>query len=340
MADGYQSDTTLSTHFFAGLKHPRRLALVVPFWYGTAMQQTRYVLAVDGGGTKTEAALHGPDATLLARARSGPCNLYQDAEGGLRAVEDVWLACCRLAGLDPDALAPSTCVSAGLAGVNATGAADSFHRSFAGFGARRLSSDGYTALIGAFDGRAGALLSIGTGVVAFRLDDRGRFRMLSGWGFPAGDRGSGAWLGFRLIGDWLEVLDGYGPADADHPLWQEAASLAGERRDAILRWLKTSPPAAFATLARPIIAAAEARDPYARSLLDEAAGHHARLARALAPTATEPLVLGGGLAAIFAGAIERAVGAEAFAGDRAPSPLHGAWLIGTGSVAPEFPEAG
>jgi glucosamine kinase len=313
---------------------------VVSFWYGVVMDQTRYVLAVDGGGTKTEAALHEPDGTLLARTRSGPCNLYQDAEGGLRAVQQAWEACCREAGLDPATAPASTCLSTGLAGVNASGAADSFHRRFAGFAARRLSSDGYTALIGAFDGRAGALLSIGTGVVAYRLDGRGRFRMLSGWGFPAGDRGGGAWLGFRLIGDWLEALDGYGPADADHPLWQDAAGLVGHRRDAILRWLKTSPPAAFATLARPIAAAAEAGDDYARSLLEEAASHHARLARALAPTAAEPLVLGGGLAPVFAEAVARAVGAEAFARDRAPSPLHGAWLIGTGSAPPEFPEAG
>jgi glucosamine kinase len=301
------------------------------------MPSITHILAVDGGGTKTEAALHDRAGTLLARARTGPCNLYQDAEGGLRAVEAAWHACCTAAGLDPDRAAAATCLSAGLAGVNAGGAAERFHAAFAGFAQRRLSSDGYTALIGAFDGAAGALLSIGTGVVAYRLDAAGRFRMLSGWGHPAGDRGGGAWLGLRLIGDWLEALDGYGPAPADHPLWQEAAARIGGERAAILAWLKAARPGDIASLARPIVDAAAAGDAYARGLIDEAASHHRRLARALAPSADEPLVLGGGLAPVFALPIAAALPPGAVARERRPSPLRGAWLIGTGRATAELP---
>lgn len=302
------------------------------------MQRVTHVLAIDGGGTKTGAALHAISGTLLASARTGPCNLYQDAEGGLRALREAWLACCHAAGLDPTRLAPSTCLSAGLAGISARGAAERFHAAHAGFAARRLSSDGYIALIGAFDGAAGALLSIGTGVVAYRLDRAGRSRMLSGWGHPAGDRGGGAWLGLRLAGDWLEARDGYGPLPAGHPLGDAVAGRIGVERTAILDWLRAARPGELAALARPVVDAAAAGDPYARDLVAAAAAHHVRLARALAPTAAEPLVLGGGLAPVFAAAIGQAIGGDALARDRQPSPLHGAWLIGAGRAAPELPQ--
>ena len=301
------------------------------------MTSPAYVLAVDGGGTKTEAALLTQDGRELARARTGPCNLYQDPAGGLTAVRVAWEHCRAAAGLGGNAES-ETCLSAGLAGVSAAGADSRFRTAFAGFAQRRLSSDGYVALLGAFEAAPGALLSIGTGVVAYRLESSGAFRMLSGWGFPAGDRGGGAWLGFRLIADWLESRDGYGLLPADHALAERAAELVGKRRDAILDWLRRARPGDFAALARPIVELALAGDGYARGLLQEAAGHHARLARALAPTPAEPLVLGGGLAPFFAEAVTRHLPAGCVASDRQPSPLRGAWLVGTGRARPEFPE--
>ena len=97
-----------------------------------------------------------------------------------------------------------------------------------------------------------------------------------------------AWLGFRLVGDWLESRDGYGVLAADHVLAGAAAELVGGRRDKILDWLRRAKPGDFAALARPIVEQATDGDAYACGLLDEAAGHHARLARALAPTPAEP----------------------------------------------------
>jgi glucosamine kinase len=302
------------------------------------MSRVTHILAVDGGGTKTEAALFSRAGEELARARTGACNLYQDPAGGIEAVAGAWKACCAVVGLDPSHSAAATCISAGLAGVNATGAAARFHRAFGGFAERRLSSDGYTALLGAFEAAPGALLSIGTGVVAYRLHGDGSFRMLSGWGFPTGDRGGGAWLGFRLVGDWLERRDGYGPLPAGHPLQDVVEGLVGARRDAILGWLKSALPGELARLARPVVEAAEAGDAYARSLLDAAARHHLELVEALAPSEGEPLVLGGGLAPVFLSRIETALGPTRIARDRTPSPLRGAWLVGVGQAAPEFTE--
>ncbi|MEZ5865460.1 MAG: hypothetical protein R3D25_15850 [Geminicoccaceae bacterium] len=97
--------------------------------------------------------------------------------------------------------------------------------------------------------------------------------------------------------------------------------------------------AEFASLAPLVVETAAAGDPHARSLLDEAAGHRVSLARALAATATEQLVLAGGLAEIFRAPVAAALGPALDQSGRVPSPLDGALLIARGLSPAEFPEA-
>lgn len=297
------------------------------------------VFAVDGGGTKTAARLLAAGSgEVLAEVRAGPCNLHRDPDGGLAEVGAAWARACGLAGLAPGPAAGRTRLSAGLAGVNAADAPARFRAAFAGFAARHLSSDGYTALVGAFAGAPGGLVSIGTGVVAYRLRAGGPARQHGGWGFPAGDLGGGAWLGLRAVGDWLEGLDGFAAADQPAPLRAAIAARLGEGRPAVLAWLRVAGPADFGGFAPAVVEAASAGDPYAACLLDEAAGHVARLAAALEPTVAEPLVLAGGLAPALASRLAAVLPPDAIAPDRTPSPLHGAWLIALGRARPEFPE--
>lgn len=302
------------------------------------MAGERYILAVDGGGTKTRAALAPWDGARVVEAVGGPCNLYQDPVGGLAEIRALWQRLCAEAGLEPASAAAATVVSAGLAGTSAPGSGELFRAELGDFKARHLSSDGYVALIGAVEGRPGALLAIGTGVVGFRLHASGEHRQLGGWGFPIGDRGGGAWLGLRALGDWLERLDGYG-ADAESALWPLLESRLGSAPSAILAWLKGARPAEFASLAPLVVETAAAGDRHARSLIDEAAGHHVRLAQALAATAAEKLVLGGGLAEVFRAPIAAALGPALEGSGRAGSPLDGAFLIARGHSPAEFPEA-
>ena len=72
------------------------------------MQRVANVLAVDGGGTKTVAALLSVDGRELARCRVGPANLYRDPVAGLAALRAAWEEACALAGLAPAAAANTT----------------------------------------------------------------------------------------------------------------------------------------------------------------------------------------------------------------------------------------
>lgn len=300
------------------------------------MREARYVLAVDGGGTKTAVALLDRGGRELATARAGPANLYREPGAGLAAIHEAWRAACAAAGLDPLAVAPSTVVSAGLAGIGGEAQRRAFQAAFAGFAGRRLSGDGYTAFVGAFGAGAGALLLVGTGVIAYRRRAAGGpLQARGGWGFPVADRGSGAWLGFRLVGDYLGRLDGC--ATPASPLWGEVEARLGREREPILAWLAGARAADFAALAPAIVGAAEAGDPLGESLLAEGTAHLLELAAALRPTASAPLCLGGGLAAAYRPRLAAALGPALLPATARPDPIRGAWLVARGEVPPEFP---
>jgi glucosamine kinase len=162
--------------------------------------------------------------------------------------------------------------------------------------------------------------------------------VLSGWGFPVADRGSGAWLGLRLVAEYLDWLDG-AAAIPSSTLWPTAEERLGREREGILAWLKDTRAADFAALAPAVVAAAQAGDPLGTALLAEGAGHLHCLARALEPTPEAPLALGGGLAEIYRRGLLAELGAAALVpAARHPDPIQGAWLVATGQVPPEFPD--
>jgi glucosamine kinase len=291
------------------------------------------VLALDAGGTGTRAELRTRAGTLLARAEVGPGNLFQNRAGALAATRAAWEACCAAAELDPAALAPATCFSAGYAGLTAAGAPADVRAACADFAAVRLSSDAYTALTGAFEGGPGALLVIGTGSVGCVRDPDGAVRQLGGWGFPAGDPGSGAWIGLQLIGAWLEWQDGIGEESA---LWGAVSAALPRERSAILDWMRQARSGDYGALARGLPEAVAAGDVVALEIAERATFHLLRLARGLTARPGTLLALIGGLAPFFAPRLEAGLPPGILAQDRPPSALHGAFLVGIGRVEPEF----
>jgi glucosamine kinase len=301
------------------------------------MSQLAHVLAVDGGGTKTVAVVFTVAGQELARCRVGPANLYRDPVAGLATIAAAWQQACALAGLSPADTATNTVVSAGLAGASGEAQRRAYAAAFQDFAARRLSGDGYTAFVGAFGNRPGGLLSIGTGVVAFRRAVGRGAEVLSGWGFPVADRGSGAWLGFRLAAEYLDHLDAAATM-AGSPLYARAEAAFGRGRDQVLSWLAAARAADFAAFAPAIVEAAGAGDPLGQALLDEGGAHLLRLARALQPTPGTPLCLGGGLADVYRTRIEAAFPDATLPASCKPDPIRGAFLVATGEVPPEYPD--
>ena len=303
------------------------------------MSRVDHVLAIDGGGTKTAAALLTWTGELVASVRVGPANLYRDANAGLAEIGRAWAELCEQAHLSPDFLAPRTVISAGLAGASGAEQRQAFAAACSVFAARRLASDGYIGYLGVFGPAPGALLSIGTGVVAFRRVPGGKPEIRSGWGFPVADRGSGAWLGLRLAAEYLDQLDAASPWP-ESILWPSLAATLGREREGVLLWLKNARAAEFAAFAPEVVAAAAAGDPVGEALLAEGTEHLLRLARAAVAGTGGHLCLGGGLASAYRRRLQARLDVSLLPEETRPDPLRGAWLIATGEVEPEYGDIG
>jgi glucosamine kinase len=124
---------------------------------------------------------------------------------------------------------------------------------------------------------------------------------VSGWGFPAGDEASGAWMGLRAANHLQQVLDGRMPANAfaaDVALACGAADNAdpAQARDAVQNWLAKATQTQYAQLARTVLRHGES-NPTANAILLEAGREVERMANALDPGGALPIALCGGLGA-------------------------------------------
>lgn len=264
-----------------------------------------YLVGVDGGGTKTLVRLARAGAAsghgVLAQAAGPGSALRNGAAAAWRAIEATIADAFANAGLplpSPQQLA----VGVGIAGYNVAQWASEFRAAAPAYGALEIANDGVATLLGAHEGRPGAVIAVGTGTIGIASDLDGSQRVVDGWGFPTGDDGSGAWMGMRAVHHAQQALDGRaarGPlTEAVLALCREenAADDARSERDALLDWLALADQAAFARVARQVVAHA-AGDAAARGILQAAAAEIALMAEALDPARRLPLALCGGLAA-------------------------------------------
>ena len=259
-------------------------------------------VTVDGGASGCRLAAFGADGALRARAVDGPASLTLGEVQAWRHIARGLRTLAGELGLPPDWLPPVLCL--GLAGALQRERRERFIALLPASIECRLVTDGHAQLLGACGGEPGACLAVGTGSVLHWLDGEGRDGMAGGWGFPAGDEGSGAWLGLRAVGAYLRARDeGHLALSSGSPLAAPGSLFAAlEKRigtdvSSVQSWSTRTVSTELASLAPLVVAAAERGDPVAASLLDEGAVRCAALF-AIAPPDV-PLYLVGGLAAVY-----------------------------------------
>ncbi len=248
----------------------------------------KYLLGVDGGGTGTRVLLATRGGAVLAQANAGPSALGQGVAAAWRNILDGVQQAFALAELPvPDW---SDCaLGAGLSGVHHQPWADEFVAANPGFAHLAVENDAYIALLAAHRGLPGAMVAAGTGSVGEALYADGTRRQVSGWGFPVGDEGSGAWLGLRAMSHAQEVMDRRLPGGL---LATRIHQICGTHRDALQAWCAAAGQNEYAQLA-PTVFESAAKDSVAEALLAEAAAAIERMATALDPQATLPLAVCG-----------------------------------------------
>ena len=231
----------------------------------------RYVVGIDGGGTKTTAAVVGEDTTLVASATSGPSN---------RRSAGMESASANIAEAVTAALQKASVTLGGLAGICMC---------LAGFDtdldlsvpqrALRILDFGGPAIfendvVGAWaavtGGEAGIVAIAGTGATSLGMNARGEFWRTDGWDYVLGDAGSGYRIGLEGIHEAMKMLDGrreptslalqmsecYGVDDAPAMRRLADSGSLGKLR--------------IADFARHVSEAADAGDPVAREILARA----------------------------------------------------------------------
>ena len=274
-----------------------------------------FLVGVDGGGSGTRALLARPDGAVIGDGQAGPSGLSRGIAPAWQAIESATLRAFESAGLRP-ADWRDCALGAGLAGASHQPWHDAFLAANIGFARIALDHDSFTMLLGAHGGGPGAIVAAGTGSVGEALRADGSRRTLGGWGFPIGDEGSGAWLGWHAVRHAQAALDGRASAG---PLARHVWQVCGGDHGALLEWCRSAGQFEYAQLA-PAVFGAEGDDVHAAALLASAVTELEALALALDPEGALPLAVSGSVgrrlaprfsAALRSRCVELAQGADA-----------------------------
>ncbi|GAB3268808.1 glucosamine kinase nucleotide-binding domain-containing protein [Chitinimonas naiadis] len=249
-----------------------------------------YLIGVDGGGTGTRVVVADRDGRELMRTQGGPSGLGLGITPAWQAIQTTTGSAFAELGLT---FSPINCaIGLGLAGVHNATWAQAFLDAAPGFGRIALDTDGFTTLLGAHAGQPGAIVAVGTGTIGEAWFGGADKRTASGWGFPSGDEGSGAWIGMKAAQVAQKAFDGRAPRGA---LADAVIAHFGQSVDAAFTWLGQATQTTYAQLT-PLVIQTAAQDTVADTILTQAGVEIAAIADALDPQHTLPLALCGGLA--------------------------------------------
>jgi len=174
---------------------------------------TDLYLGVDGGGSKTAAAVVDASLHILGEGTAGPSNFLR--VGMTSAVDEL-----RKAVLQAALAASVDFTTIRYCYLGVAGADHPRHRAALVAELRHffprdnftVDSDARIALTAAVGPGAGIVVIAGTGSVAFGRNEAGREARSGGWGPTLGDEGSGYSIARRGLASIVKAFDGRGPA--------------------------------------------------------------------------------------------------------------------------------
>ncbi|WP_156288214.1 N-acetylglucosamine kinase [Oceanobacillus salinisoli] len=171
-----------------------------------------YLLGIDGGGTKTRAAIADGNGIVIAEATAGPSNLHsaskQQVERTFQELFDVLGKSCK-----PNKLEISY-VFAGIAGTasekNNQIISQILKRLLPGKALIQVLPDPINALYSGTYGNPGIVQISGTGSITYGINRHLKHDRVGGWGYLLGDEGSGYDVGRQGAVAALKAYDGRG----------------------------------------------------------------------------------------------------------------------------------
>ncbi len=229
------------------------------------------VVGIDGGGTRTRAAIMDRERRVLGQGEGGPSNIDDVGEAAARDnIADAVDAARDRAGLPRGAF---DAAFLGMAGVTSDHDRAVIRRialtlSLAPQERIGVDHDCRIALAGGLSGRPGIVLITGTGSSCYGRTADGAHWMTGGRGHLVSDEGSGYWYGLQSIRAAVRHYDGRGPQTVLHD--QVLDALAITDIDGLMHRLYVIgvSRAEIASLAPLTIAAAEAGDYAALAMIE------------------------------------------------------------------------
>lgn len=245
----------------------------------------KLVLGVDGGGTKTLAAIADENGRVLGIGRAGPAN--HDDASELAVVDNLDGAVRQAfagAGLERRQF---DSVFLGLAGVVSDADRERVRKivrrtGFAGSRSLEFDHDIRIALAGGLAGGPGVVVIAGTGAACYGRDAAGRSWQAGGWGHLLADEGSGYWLGLNALKAALRMHDGRLPESSLQARMLELLGLQAMHETMHRLYVQGMSRTEIAALAPHILQLAREGDETCLSLVAEGAGELAGCVEAVA----------------------------------------------------------
>jgi N-acetylglucosamine kinase-like BadF-type ATPase len=263
------------------------------------------VLAIDGGGSKTDVALVAPDGTMLAKVR-GPSTsaARQDLDTSMSVLAELVASLRATAGRTTGLVAQHT-----VACMTNADLPEEEERLAAAIAARgwshtvQAANDTYAVMRSGLDGGPpywGVAVVCGSGINCVAVAPDGRTVRYLALGQFTGDWGGGHGLGAEVMWWSMRAEDGRGPQTALREAVLGHFGTASVHDAAVAIHRGDVPGSALLTLTRPLFAVAAAGDQVAAGLVRRLAEEVAAMAlspmRRLGMTGlATPVVLGGGL---------------------------------------------
>ncbi|MFB3905542.1 MAG: BadF/BadG/BcrA/BcrD ATPase family protein [Acidobacteriota bacterium] len=230
-----------------------------------------FILAIDGGASRTRCLATSKTGHVLGKGEGGPSNhLLAGRETVVRSLREAIDQVLATAGLRTSHVA---CVSAGLAGIDYDGlGAEEAGAIFAeiGFPGALLNSDMVIAHAGALAGGPGVIALSGTGSVVYGSDKEGRRVRVGGWGPVYGNEGSGSAIGRMGLTAAARAQDGRGPDSALEAAMCEALGISQFRESIVRIYQGQTDSSTVAALSRVVDRVAQEGDTVARGILLQA----------------------------------------------------------------------
>ncbi|MTI71234.1 MAG: hypothetical protein FH751_13370 [Firmicutes bacterium] len=231
----------------------------------------RYIIGIDGGGTKTLGYIANLKGSILGYHLSGPSNYHSVGKtNAKKALEDVINSLCD----DNDIkLKDVEIISLGLAGVDRKedkNVVMDILKSINHSSTILINNDAKTSLVGANGSIEGVITICGTGSISLGINSTGELIRAGGWGHIIGDEGSGYDIGKKALIAVAKACDKRG----EETLLTEAIKkhLKIKKTDEIISYVynNTNSKEKIAQLAPIVIKCFEANDEVSKQIIENA----------------------------------------------------------------------